>query len=253
MCAANPEVQAATCPTSATGTFPIGATTYTYDLNGNLATRVVPKADQTGTLQTTHNYTYDALNRLVQESHLDPSAGTDKYAYDGAALTGCSGPIPPSITSPTNLIGRRTAMCAGLSASSWSYDSMGRPLFEANTNKGTAAKTYTTGYTYYADGSLKTLTYPSSDTLTYTVGGAGLVTQLSDSSNNYVGYAGSPAMYAPQGSLAGMVNGSTSSFAGIVTSNTYNDRLQPILLSASVASHPIFSLCYDFHLAVAVS
>ena len=33
----------------------------------------------------------------------------------------------------------------------------------------------------------------------------------------------------------------------------YNKRLQPILLSASVASTPIFSLCYDFHLGVAIS
>lgn len=222
-----------------------GTGSYTYDLNGNLVTRVVPKAGQTGALQTTHNYTYDALNRLVQESHLDPSAGTEKYAYDGVALTGCSGPIPPSISSPTNLIGRRTAMCAGLSSSTWSYDAMGRPLFEARTNKGTSAKTYTVGYTYYKDGSLNTLTYPSGDVVTYLVGGAGRATQAGDTSNNYV----TSASYAPHGALAGMTNGT-----GIVTSNTYNDRLQPTLLSAAVTGqNPVFSLCYDFHLGVSLS
>jgi RHS repeat-associated protein len=36
---------------------------------------------------------------------------------------------------------------------------------------------------------------------------------------------------------------------GIATSNAYNNRLQPVLLSAGVAGqNPIFSLCYDFHL-----
>ena len=39
------------------------------------------------------------------------------------------------------------------------------------------------------------------------------------------------ASYAPQGALAGMTNG-----VGIVTSNSYNDRLQPILMSASTGA-----------------
>jgi RHS repeat-associated protein len=76
---------------------------------------------------------------------------------------------------------------------------------------------------------------------------------LSDASNQYVGYSGNTATYTPSGSLAGMTNGYTSSFAGIVTSNVYNDRLQPILLSAGVGGTSIFSLCYDFHLGVAVN
>jgi RHS repeat-associated protein len=113
---------------------------------------------------------------------------------------------------------------------------MGRLLFEARTNNGSSAQTYTTGYTYYKDGALDTLTYPSGDVLTYTVSGAGRPTQVSDSSNNYAGYTGSPASYAPQGALAGMTNGHTSSFAGIVTWDAYNDRLQPILLSASTGT-----------------
>ena len=233
VCAANPEVQIVTCPTSATGTFPTGAVTYTYDPNGNLATRAVPKANQTGTALTTHTYSYDVLNRLVKESHADPAEGTELYAYDVAGLTGCPTTGPPTLNSPTNLGGRRTAMCAELSGSAWSYDPMGRALFEGTINKGTSAKDYTVGYTYFKDGSLKTLTYPSGDVVTYTVGGAGRTTQLSDSSNNYVGYSANTAAYTPQGALAGMTNGYTSAFSGLVTSNTYNDRLQPLLLSAT--------------------
>ncbi len=51
-----------------------------------------------------------------------------------------------------------------------------------------------------------------------------------------------------------MTLGATSSFTGIVTNNAYNDRLQPILLSAAVSGqNPVFSECFDFHLGVTVS
>jgi RHS repeat-associated protein len=212
-----------------------GTITYSYDLDSNLSSKVAPKPGATGTAKTTTNYSYDALNRLTQKSYEDPLSATALYGYDGAALSGCSTGVP-SITSPTYLVGRRSAMCQANSSSAFSYDSMGRPLVEARTNRGSSAKKYTTGYAYYKDGSLNTLTYPSGDIVTYTVGGAGRTTQASDASNSYVGYSGSTASYAPHGSLAGMTNGYTSSFAGIVTWNAYNNRLQPILLSASTGA-----------------
>jgi RHS repeat-associated protein len=213
-----------------------GTTTYAYDPNDNLATRIVPKANQTGTALTTHNYTYDVLNRLVKESHADPAEGTELYAYDIAGLTGCPGTGPPTLSTPTNLVGRRTAMCADLSGSAWSYDPMGRPLSEGTNNKGTSVQTYIVGYTYGLDGSLKTLKYPSGDVVTYTVGGAGRTTQVSDSANTYIATPPSwptTPMYTPNGALTGMTSGYTSTFSGLVTSNTYNDRLQPLLLSAT--------------------
>jgi len=257
LCAANPEIQIVTCPTSATGTFPAGAITYSYDLNGNLSSRVAPKPGATsGTTIVTTNYSYDALNRLTQKAYVDISTPKAQYGYDGTALSSC-GETPPTISSPTNLIGRRSSMCAGSSSSSWSYDPMGRPLIESRLNHGSAQKTLNVSYSYYKDGSLNTVTYPSGDLLTYTVGGAGRPTQLSDSmsgsSTNYVGYAGNTATYAPQGALATMTNGYSSAFAGITTSNVYNLRLQPLLLSASVSQSAKFSLCYNFNLGVAVS
>src|SRR5260370_657096 len=124
-------------------------------------------------------------------------------------------------------------MCGGNSGSSWSFDAMGRPVLEFRINYGSVRKQFNVSYSYKKDGSLTTLTYPSGDILTYTVGGAGRVTQLSDAANNYVGHSGSPAAYESQGSLAAMTNGYSGNFGGIVTSNTYNDRLQPIQLSAS--------------------
>jgi RHS repeat-associated protein len=222
-----------------------GTITYTYDLNSNLATRATPKAGQTGTLQTTHIYTYDVLNRLLTETHAYGVTGSaDEYVYDGTTLnTGC-GQNPPTITA-TYTIGRRSAMCGQKSGSSWSYDPMGRTLLESTRNMGSAQKVLAVNYTYNKDGSLWKLTYPSGDVVTYTVGGAGRVTQVTDSTINFA----TSATYAPPGMLTGMTNG-----AGIVTSNIYNDRLQPILLKAGLTGqNAFFSLCYDFHLHVAIN
>jgi RHS repeat-associated protein len=232
-----------------------GTIAYTYDLDGNVATRLTPKAGQTGTSQTTTTYTYDVLNRLLKKAYANPSAGNVSYGYDGTSPSSCSGPSVPIINSPTNLIGRRSAMCAAQSSSAWSFDSVGRVLIDSRANHGAATKTLTTSYSYNKDGSLNLITYPSGDVVNYTVGNAGRVTQVSDATNNYVGYLSpaTPATYAPNGALATMTQGQTSSFAGIVTVNTYNNRLQPILMSATVSSTPVFSLCYDYHLSVAVN
>src|SRR5205807_2120864 len=132
-------------------------------------------------------------------------------------------------------------------ASKYSYDPMGRPIVEVRNNKGSAGSPIrlSSQYAYFLDGSLNTLTYPSGDVVTYAVGGAGRATRATDSSNNFV----TSATYAPPCLLTGMTNGT-----GIITSNFYNDRLQPILLSAGVSGQSaIFSLCYDFHLHVAIN
>lgn len=134
---------------------------------------------------------------------------------------------------------------------------MGRALIEKTINDGNNHEyKNTVSHSYNLDGSLATLTYPSGNVVTYTVGAAGRVTQVSDPSNDYVYYSSTSGLpeYSPQGEVANIVNGYiTSSGAGIVTSNVYNDRLQPILLSASVGSTSVYSLCYDFHLGVAIN
>jgi RHS repeat-associated protein len=250
-----------------------GTITYAYDADGNVITKTAPKPNQTtGTATVTTTDTYDQLNRLVEKAFVGITTPALQYGYDGTSLSGC-GQAPPSIASPTNLIGRRSSMCSGMSASSWSYDPMGRPLLESRTNVTPADELCTgagkyrvcskysyaiplnVGYLYNLDGSLSTLTYPSGDQVTYTPGGAGRSLGLSDSANSFVANGtANHATYAPNGALATMANGYTSTpvFAGIVTSNFYNDRLQPISLSASAGGNAVSSFCFDFHLGVQV-
>jgi RHS repeat-associated protein len=225
-----------------------GTITYSYDANSNVSSMVSPRPGQFATATTAHNYTYDVENRKIQESH-NPYDGNQKYAYDVATLTGCSGPSPSWITGATNLVHRTSAICSNYSSSTFSYDPMGRLATERRANEGSSTKTYNTGYAYWKDGSLNTLTYPSGSVVTYQVGGAGRVTNVSDSANN--AYANS-VTYAPHGALTGMTNGTSGT--AIVTQNIYNNRLQPTVLSAKQnGQNPFFSLCYDFHSSTAIN
>jgi len=181
-----------------------GTITYTYDNDGNVQT----KADARG-IQTT--FSYDPLDRLNGKAYSngDPSVG---YTYDAAACLGA-----PACSN----IGRRTGMTDAAGTESWSYDAMGRPLADQRTTNGI---TKTTAYSYNFDGSLSTLSYLSGRTITYTPNSAGRIVSAIDSANS-ISYA-TNALYAPQGSLSSLQNGSS-----IVSTFYFNNRLQPCRIS----------------------
>ena len=216
-----------------------GTLSYSYDANGNVSTKASPQVGATsGTGVTTVSYTYDNGNRLTKKTYTNPVSPTVQFGYDGTAISGCA-VAPPSISSPTNRVGRRSAMCSAASASSWSYDPMGRVLGELRKNVGSATKSLSVSYLYNADGSMQHIFYPSGRTVNYTVGGAGRVTQVDDTYNIFI----ASATYTPAGAFATGAKGATN------ITNVYNNRQQPILLSAATASGAsMFSLCYDFHL-----
>jgi RHS repeat-associated protein len=221
-----------------------GTIAYTYDNNGNALTKVSPKPNQTGTSTITTSYAYDAGNRLTQKSYTGITMPVAKYGYDVVApLTGCTvAPLP--INSPTNLKGRETEMCFGSSTSVWSYDPMGRMAQEntndINSNNVTSGKSIL--YSYYLDGEAHTLTYPSGTVVTYTATTAGRTSTVSDPSNTYVSPPSTAPMYSAGGLLVGMKNGSA-----ITTANAYNNRLQPVTLSAGTTAATLMSLSYNFH------
>ncbi|HSY91514.1 MAG TPA: RHS repeat-associated core domain-containing protein [Candidatus Binatus sp.] len=253
-CAANPEVQAVTCPASVTGSFPAGAITYAYDADGNIITKTAPLPNQTTATSTvTTTYAYDKLNRLTAKTYKDgtindPYTPPVQFGYDAVALTGCT-TTPPSETD-TYPIGRRTAMCDGSGATSWKHDQMGRNLVELR-YVGTVTGKYETDA--YNLAGLPTSVTSLGYSVGYTYNGAGRAL----GATNYLGSTTkfvSAATYAPSGELASSTLGATSSFTGIVTNNAYSNRLQPILLSAAVTGQsPVFSECFDFHLGVAVN
>ncbi len=243
-CAANPEVtssvstvQPASCPTTDTGAYTAGTIGYTYDSDGNVVTKTEPAQNQTGTSTVTTSYAYDNLNRLTQKSYSGgPATATVQYAYDGNVLSNCTTSPPPLSPADQNPKGTRTAMCDGSGATSWAHDSMGRILTEGRIINGVTA---TTKYSYYLDGGLNVLIYPTGDSVAYTVNSSGTNTasrllQAVDVGNN-ITYVAS-ATHAPAGDLSGFTNG--GSVYGLLT---YNSRLQPLQLFYTTGTVPPLS------------
>lgn len=210
-----------------------GTITYNYDADGEVATKV-------GARGITTTYSYDKVHREYQETYSDTTP-TAKYGFDGVAgAVNC----PPTIT-VTNAIGRRTAMCDGSGTTSWSYDPMGRELTEQRTIGSVTKSIY---HTYNLDGSTATLTYPSGRVITYTPSAAARMLSAVDTANS-INYATS-ALYSPAGAIMSLKNGMTGSFGGIVTTDSYDKRLQPVTISAA-ASQSVLNLTYNFNLGVA--
>jgi RHS repeat-associated protein len=221
-----------------------GAVTYGYDADGNLITKTAPKPNQTGTATVQTTYTYDVLNRTTKKSYNDGTTATVQFGYDAVALSGCT-TGPPGLTD-SYPVGRRTSMCDGSGGTSWAHDKMGRVLKERRTI-GSVIGDYEND-TFNLDGSVATVTSLGYG-VTYTYAGAGRPLTASHSTTKFV----SGATYAPPGELRGMTMGSATGFAGITVANAYNNRLQPILLSAASPSGTVFSECFDLHLGVAVN
>ena len=229
-----------------------GTIGYAYDADGNVVTRTAPLPNQTGTSTVTITSTYDKLNRLTGKTYkdgttTDPYTPTVQLGYDAVALVGCT-PAPPPLTD-SYPIGRRTAMCDGSGATSFKHDTMGRILQERRTIGAAAGDYEADAYNLAGQPtSITTLNY----SVAYTYSGADralTATNFNGGTNKFV----SAATYAPPGGLATMTMGAATGFAGIVTTNAFNDRLQPILLSAASPSGTVFSLCFDFHLGASFS
>ncbi len=129
-----------------------GSVNYTYDAPGQEAdpyTRVVPRANQTGSATTTTTYAYDKMHRLIGASYDDgtPSAS---YAYDVATEMGAT------LANPK---GRMVYAASNNSAAAISYDAVGRTADTWSCtpyNCGTSS--YHLGLTYDYVGDLLTFT-----------------------------------------------------------------------------------------------
>jgi RHS repeat-associated protein len=228
-----------------------GTILYAYDADSNVITKTAPLPNQTLSATVTTTNTYDKLNRLIKKGYMDgnnpdPYTPTMQYGYDGVALSGCT--TNPQGDTDSYPVGRRTSMCDGSGATSFTHDKMGRVL-QARRTIGAVTGKYEID-AYNLDGSPTNVTTIGYG-VTYTYSGAARALTATGGTTKFV----SSAAYAPPGELAGATLGYVSGgFAGFTVSNAYNDRLQPILLSAAVSGqNPVFSECFDFHLGVAVN
>jgi RHS repeat-associated protein len=131
VCASNPETSSAACPATASGSYPAGVTSYNYDGDGNVVSKVAPAPNSpwnSGVTATT-TYQYDALNRKTYElatTSTAPNTLTHYFYYDFTSLFGIN------FTNPIGNLSFAVASFSGTpqSVSSatmyWNRDAMGR-------------------------------------------------------------------------------------------------------------------------------
>ena len=231
-----------------------GTILYAYDADSNVITKTAPLPNQNLSATVTTTNTYDKLNRLTKKSYMDgnnsdPYTPTVQFGYDGVAIpSGCT--IAPPGDPDALPVGRQTSMCDGSGGTSWTHDSRGR-INQERRSIGASGVNHYVDYTYNLDGSLGVLQTPPMKSLRYTYNGAAEATKLVDATDN-INFALN-GTYAPPGELTGMTLGSATGFNGFTISNAYNDRLQPILRSATSPTATVSSECFDFHLGVAIT
>jgi RHS repeat-associated protein len=209
-----------TCAGAPSGT--TWTTCYSYDSDSNLYTTT----DNRGLMIT---YTVDKKNRVTQKTYSNGDA-TVNFTYDAYSST-------------NNGIDLRTGMSDASGSTNWTYDPMGRVWSESKTISGINKLVSTL---YNLDGSTWKVTYPSGAVIEYTQSTAGRTLKVNDDTNN-IPYAQN-ALYAPQGGLTSLLVGATSSYLGTTITNQYNDRLQPLVISADSPAATLLSLTYNFHL-----
>jgi RHS repeat-associated protein len=213
-----------------------GTIGYTYP-NGSgscAGTMTLPctRTDANGTLTT---YAYDALNRLTGKTYGGSSIGTGTpavtYSYDQTSYNGLT---------IVNGNGLRTGMSDGSGATGWSFDTLGRIT---SIRKTVNSITEQAGYTYNADGSTNTLTDFAGTVFTYSYDVSGRPTGLVDGASN--SYASS-GVYNAAGQLTSLNHKLTSTGASYVRSFQFNNRLQPLVISATRNGSNIQSLTYGY-------
>jgi RHS repeat-associated protein len=170
----------------------MGAWSYSYDPAGSIVSQTDAKGQVT-------SYTYDAINRLTSISAGGSTFAT--YGYDAG----------------TNGKGQRTSMSRDGSTISWAYDSLGRKTSETYSITGLSG-TRSIGWSYFKDGRVQTLTYPSSEVVTYSYDLAGHQTSLCSSLGG---------CYASSATYTALDQPISVSFGnGLVQNWTYSGALQ---------------------------
>ena len=221
--------------TNSTGSTKI---TYSYDNDGNLASKTEPAPNQAwGSAQTvTINYTYDALNRQLDTTYVGSSTQNSSHRYDYSTYLG---------QTMTNPIGREVAATAAGNAIEYfiGYDTMGHVSSTTQCNPGvTGCKTFTASYDKLGD--VTGLAYPANNfTVTYGYDSAARLVSANDS--NGVIYAQAPVFW----STGAMKEFTSPNFSNYKFHLELNNRLQPIEIwtGSSQGASALFDKQYQYN------
>jgi len=222
-----------------------GTATYAYDASGNLASKVSPAPNQTGSATITLSFCYDGLNRMTSKGYTAQSCPMSSpaatFVYDATSLDGHT---------LTNPVGRlvKTATTDGKSTTWNSYDQVGRIANQwqcSPLNCGATPYTKTFVYDFLGDHTSDTYSYTTGTlTISYSYDNAArplqVTSSLVDSQHPAtLATVDSSVGYWPTGALRKI------SFAnGLTETTAYNSRLQPCRSNVN-SSGAYFTQCSD--------
>ncbi|MDQ3748275.1 MAG: hypothetical protein M3367_04540 [Acidobacteriota bacterium] len=215
-----------------------GGIFYTYDDNGNLAT----KADARGVVT---NYTYDALNRVTNRSY---SAPANLPNYENSL------PVTYTYDNLPNAKGRLTKVVTGAVATPFSvidyqvFDKLGRVTQSQQTTDGTAYNPQT--YTYNLSGALIEEKYPSGRVVKNVLdndGDLSMVQSKKNASSAFSNYA-TDFTYTAAGAVSSMQLGNLKR-----ESTQFNSRLQPTQIALGTTLNPTELLKLDYEYGTLVA
>ena len=216
-----------------------GATTYTYDANGNVKTKADARGSGTGGVW----YCYDGLNRLTGKAYTSQncplSSPAVTYAYDSSSVSGNQNTIgrltSETVNSGSTLLTQRQP---------YAYDPMGRLTADQQCTLGSCSGTpYTLSYTYDAAGDLWTstngVTAPQA-TLTYGYDPGGRLTLITSTLNTEPNYP--PILFSASASTttSPCLSSSLPAYDGA-------NQLQYAQMGFSSGTQPVITTtrCYD--------
>jgi YD repeat-containing protein len=188
-----------------------GATSYTYDDNGNLQTTQIAGG-------TTRTFAYNTRNQITSKKYPATTTPPAIYCYDGlvpnSASSACVTPTAPTPSPIAGSAGRLTGVGSSAAITNYTgFDWLGRVL---SSEQWVDGQRYGFAYQYLLGGQLSSLQYPSLHSVSYTFNDAGQTVSASNGSTSYA----SAMNYAPYGAIA------SGTFGPLTQSFTYNDHLQ---------------------------
>ena len=220
----------------------VGQLTYTYDANGNVATKKDARA-------ITTSYGYDLLNRVTSRtySNSDPSV---TIVYDQANCLGLS---------TCSNVGQRTSMTDGSGSEAWAFQVDTPNLRNLRVDQRTTVNlTKSTTYVLNLAGDVVQITYPTGRIVNYQYDGANRPQSAADAVSGITyatGFQTPPTgtncianavCYTPQGTVYALSIGQTSTFTGLNLMHAYNSRLQPSQFKASSTGGNAIDLSYGY-------
>ena len=187
---------------------------------------------------------YDGLNRPTAKTYAGGSAATPgvTYCYDGAGLNPATQTCGAA-SATGSVLGRLTGI--GTSASTTNFTGVSNRGFVLSSKQTVGGTDYVfPNYSYTFTGELSEVTYPSGRQVNYSFDSAGRVSGvtgvLSGVNTNYI--PSSPGVqYTPFNAIQQMTFGN-----GLTESWTYNNRLQPMSVTAGYAGTAFLSLGYNY-------